>query len=178
METIKRLLILIKNYNKNKKLLILDLNKTLLYRLYKFDKKKLIPKRLPDFGVNNFNCYLRPNLEIFLNYVFDKYDVAVWTSATLINTTPLIQHIFGDRNLKFIFTRENCSNVKEIGDYSSIKDLSKITDYNYIYNLNNIIVIEDSTDKYLDEHKNVVKVIDGYFGDTVDNHLLEIIKNI
>jgi TFIIF-interacting CTD phosphatase-like protein len=58
------------------KLLILDLDETLLYATAQ------PPARPADFAVGDYYVYKRPHVDAFLTQCFDWFDVAVWTSAS------------------------------------------------------------------------------------------------
>jgi hypothetical protein len=64
-----------------KKLLVLDLNGTLLYR-----------HRRPTGNMRHAsqNPFLRPHLAQFMNYIFRHYKIMVWSSATTANVHAMI----------------------------------------------------------------------------------------
>ena len=59
-----------------KKLLILDLDETLIYAT------ELALEREPDFLLGQYHLYQRPGLAAFLEFAFAQFNVAVWTSSS------------------------------------------------------------------------------------------------
>lgn len=162
---------------KKRRLLVLDLNGTLVHRQYKHAKKKPC-LREPDFVIGNFDCYKRPGIETFLDFCFQNFDVGVWTSATARNAFPLLKVLFDDRadDLKFVYTREDCIDVKNTDtDHSSTKDMSLVWKNFPEYSKQDTIVIEDSTDKHV-PNTDIVMVIKPYDGTDDDDAELAVME--
>jgi hypothetical protein len=113
-------------------LLVLDLNGTLLERVTKkkmkaFKSAYAIPPT-PDFSISSGKVFKRPFVDEFIDGIFKNFDVAVWTSALEKNAVPMVQNLFQahTHQLKFLWNRSDCSDVKEGVDHSSVKDLRKI----------------------------------------------------
>ena len=163
---------------KNEKLIILDLNGTLLYRQYN-KSKTILRNDTPDFVIGYFDCYLRPGLDKFIEYIFKNYTVGIWTSATKVNAIPLINKVFEKYldKLEFILTREDCSDVKNSDDdHTSTKDVCKKIWRTSKWNELNTIIIEDSDKKHSLNKKNVV-IIEEYINQVDDNVLINLIEN-
>jgi NLI interacting factor-like phosphatase len=132
-----------------RRLVILDLNKTLVHRAYepRADKEG-------SFRVGVYRCEKRPHLDEFLSVLLDhpdRFEVGVWTSAMRKNGLPVAKALFGPRfvSVKFILTREDCSDVRnDDADHSSTKDLRKVWDLYPEYGPWNTVVIEDSLEKH------------------------------
>ncbi|KAI8387380.1 HAD-like domain-containing protein [Blakeslea trispora] len=114
-------------------LLILDLNGTLVSR------------------VGKRSMYARPYSQEFLNYVFDNFNVMLWSSArphSVRNMSRLFTtHI---KKLVAVWDRESFGLSKY--DYNrkclTIKDLDKVWDYfDGQYDATNTILIDDSPEK-------------------------------
>jgi len=122
-----------------KRLLIFDLNGIFLLRS-RVNKD-------PDFVIGNFYCYKRHDIEKFLDWVHEHFDVAVWSSAMPHNTLPIVEKIWGHRmiDLKFIFTQLECThdNKKLI----FFKELSIVWRVFPKYNWTNTLLIDDSPEK-------------------------------
>ncbi|KAJ3069790.1 hypothetical protein HDU98_007157 [Podochytrium sp. JEL0797] len=146
---------------KRKILVVLDLNGTLIDRLGKGPERKaanmnpLCPKE-PDLTLNNNKVYLRPYLNVFLQFLFDNFHVSAWTSATPKNSVPLVDFIFepfgGDKLLEFVWDREKCIiEPTPEKEYNSVKDLSKIWTESVndqgTWNQHNTILMDDSACK-------------------------------
>ena len=111
-----------------KKLCILDLNGILLEKVNKnFNPNNL---RIHDTTINKQKIWFRPHMNEFLEFIFDKFNVGIWSSSMYHNTIPMVEEIFKDYEDKilFIFHRENFikmmnPNTKE---FDKLKDLSLI----------------------------------------------------
>ena len=86
------------------KLLILDLDETLIYATEEpLDRES-------DFRVGPYYVYQRPHLEQFVTTCLGWFEVAVWTSSTRAYAIPVIEAIFPDpAALAFVWTSDRCS---------------------------------------------------------------------
>lgn len=164
--------------NLERKLLILDLDETLIYAT----EEKL--NRECDFSVGQYFVYKRPFLQDFLEFCFENFDVAVWTSATQNYAVEIANRIFPDSNeLKFFYSRLRCTIRfdEELQENYFEKMMSKIRRRGY--DLTKIIVIDDSPEKWRNSYGNLVRV-KSFFGECDDDELkhltvyLERLKNI
>ncbi len=150
-----------------KKLLILDIDETLLHSTYEDLKRE------PDFCFKERLVYLRPHLKEFIKNCFENYDVAVWTSAKADYAKFVLKKITGDLSkFKFIWTRKNCQKILRWNGFmnveSYIKDLTKIQGYEQ----KDIIIIDDTPQNIIPIEN--VLIIEEYRGDIADNYLLNI----
>ncbi|ORY48467.1 hypothetical protein BCR33DRAFT_763631, partial [Rhizoclosmatium globosum] len=152
---------------KRKLLIVLDLNGTLIDRLSKgpervlANRNPLCPKE-PDTTLNRNKVFLRPYLDVFLQFLLDNFHVSAWTSATPKNSGPLVDFIFepfgGAKPLEFVWDREKCIiEPTPEKEYNSVKDLTKIWLDNSegedaanpkgLWNEHNTILVDDSACK-------------------------------
>ena len=61
------------------------------YDLYN-DQKKLI-----------YVVFTRPNLDTFLDYIFSKYNVSIWTAGTRCYASFIIKNIMKNRKIEYVF---------------------------------------------------------------------------
>ena len=94
-------------------LLILDINKVLAFRNFIYDDKMILSEEDRESAtvLGSHYGWKRPHLEYFLDYVFDKFEVAVWSSANPKNVDLLCNFIFGDRELLFVWNQEHCEKI-------------------------------------------------------------------
>lgn len=71
-----------------KKLLILDIDETLIY-----GTEASLPREA-DFLVEQYHIYKRPFLNVFLKKCLDWFEVGVWTSSTPSYATAIVSAIF------------------------------------------------------------------------------------
>lgn len=85
-----------------KRLLVLDLNGTILHRLTHAFETRLfrnhpvvLEKKLkPDVTVNGCKIVFRPHAITFLSHILKHFDVAVWTSSRAQNALPMVHYSF------------------------------------------------------------------------------------
>ena len=150
-----------------KKLLILDLDETLIHASEKEPEKY-------DFKVGHFFVCKRPYLEEFLLFCNEYFELAIWTSSTEDYATQIVSEILPlDVNVSFLWSRMRCTPTR---DYCSdelgwIKDLKKVTKQGY--DLSQIIVVDDSPEKLKRHYGNLVRV-EAFFCTEEDRELYEL----
>ncbi|TEB16909.1 hypothetical protein C9890_0558, partial [Perkinsus sp. BL_2016] len=85
-----------------KRLLVLDLNGTILHRLTHAFESKLfkshplvVKKNLKtDVTIHGSKIVYRPHSTVFLSFILKHFDVAVWTSSRPHNALPMVHHSF------------------------------------------------------------------------------------
>ncbi|MCL9805512.1 HAD family hydrolase [Flavobacterium amniphilum] len=160
----------------NKILVILDLDETLIHAT----RNPLYENW--DFELFNYKIFIRPHLHVFLSFLKDNFDVAVWSSASDDYVTKVVEEIFpDDYGLKFVWGRTKCtykpdySKAEEIGyfDYYShfeyIKILKKVTK-KFPYTKEQILIIDDTPRKAMYNFGNAIYPSE-FNGDKNDNEL-------
>ena len=148
------------------KLLILDLDETLVYATEE------VLARPADFKVAEYFVYKRPHVDLFLAKCFEHLKVAVWTSSGSNYAAAVTDNIFADpTKLQFIWSKERCTQRfdPELRDSYWIKDLKKVKKLGYP--LENILVIDDSPEKLQRNFGNHIR-IKPFEGDPDDRELL------
>jgi len=162
----------------DKKLLILDLDETLIYAT-----EVRLPCD-PDFVVGQYSVYKRPYLESFADYCFANFEVAVWTTSTESYASEIVEHIFGgERKLRFLWSRDRCTWIFDEDSYEriQIKKLEKVRRLGF--RADSIIVVDDTPSVWKLSYGNLVKV-DKFEGDPADDTLndlprfLDLIKEV
>ena len=151
--------------NVERKLLILDLDETLIYAA----EVKLESE--PNLLVGQYFVYKRPFVELFLKFCFDNFNVAVWTTATKSYAEEILKTILkDDQTLKFLWTRERCTLAfdEEEREHFFVKRMSKIRRCGY--KLESVIVVDDSPNVWQDSYGNLVRV-NKFEGDEKDDEL-------
>jgi TFIIF-interacting CTD phosphatase-like protein len=143
-----------------KKLLILDLDETLVYAT------ETPLARKPDFSVYSYSVYKRPYLDIFLATCLDWFNVAIWTSSGSEYATEVVAAIFEDpHSLDFVWASNRCSIIYNYNydlidghypSYYSRKPLKKVKRKGY--QLESIIAIDDTPKKWEKSYGNLLKV--------------------
>ena len=152
------------------KLLILDLDETLIYSV----ESPL--EKLPDFSFGQFCTYKRPYLKEFLQFCFNNFEVAVWTAATESYAVEIVKNIFEKNQIPtFFWSRVRCSFSydEELRESILTKKMWKIRRKGY--DLKKVIVVDDSPEQWGSSYGNLVRV-KKFLGEGDDNELKLLIK--
>jgi TFIIF-interacting CTD phosphatase-like protein len=134
----------------NKKYVICDLDETLIHSVEpgEYDKEE-IDVKLKMFDVENMDGYYyvfsRPGLQDFLDYLFDNFNVIIWTAASKDYALFIIDQIIlknKKRKIEYVLFSYHCDISKKIK--SGIKDLSFLWDVIPEVNEFNTIIIDDN----------------------------------
>lgn len=150
----------------HRKLLILDLDETLLYA-------SEVPLSFQEaFTFERYYIYLRPHVKRFLAFCLAKFEVAVWTTATEDYAEAIVSRLFPSRKaISFLWARSRCTRRYdgEMGEYYWLKDLKKLKRKGY--NLERVIVVDDTAQKHERNYGNLISVKE-FTGDSNDDELL------
>jgi Dullard-like phosphatase family protein len=192
----------VKNFDKDKKVLFLDLDETLIHSdlngEYE-DCDACIKMKLPDRSVTRFNILIRPYTNEFLQYASEHFNLVLFTAGLKDYADAIIDHIDPeDKFFKLRLYRDSCTYwdnfyLKDLGILPNF-DINKsiLIDncmFSFVLNLGNGILIpsyyNDSEDKelinitdYLDDKikdaENVMEINEGFFGFiSIKEHLYE-----
>ena len=154
----------------DKKLLILDLDETLVYAT----KRRLQVEHAAK--VAEYFIYERPHLHPFLDYCFQHFKVAIWTASTRKYADLVVGHIFASRDeeLEFLWARDRCTHKVNPNSwtYFMLKDLKKVKRRGY--QLETILTVDDTPEKWSKQYGNFVRV-EPFEGDLSDDELLQLI---
>ena len=163
-------------YKYNDKLLILDIDETLIYS----SEEQLV--RLPDFeldfGLEKYFVYKRPGLQEFILQCSKWFRLAIWTSSGSDYAWEVIQNIFpGNYNLKleFIFTLERClfRRNPELDVIEVFKPLKKVKRKGF--SLDSVLIVDDIAQTFKYNYGNGILVKE-YRGEEDDIELSLLLK--
>lgn len=162
-----------------RKLLILDLDETLIHSEYVPDSQS----HLVDFDFkmdyDKGSSYLtkkRPFLDEFIKYAFENFDVAVWTAAGEQYANLVLENINVDKSkLKFLYTKENCTIKIDYvhSQYYGVKNLNKIKKKGF--DLDQVLIVDDVLNTAINNFGNLIP-IKPFTDDTQDTELLKLIS--
>jgi TFIIF-interacting CTD phosphatase-like protein len=181
---------------KNKQNLLLDLDQTLIcacdYGEYKPNiNKKLDAKANNEIfnKINMDNIYIvfqRPNLDKFLDFIFENFNVSVWTAASKDYALFIINKLIlkldakdkpkKKRKLDYVFFSYHCDISKKIK--KGTKDLSILWDEFKLpgYSKHNTFIIDDYSEVYKTQPKNCIQIREFNFTDESSEDDSELIK--
>ncbi len=151
-------------------LIVLDLDETLVYAT----KTRL--KHKEDFRIFDYFVYKRPYFEFFIQGLFDRFRIGIWSSGSDDYVGEIVKHIKPDNvNFEMIWGRSRCSVVKnfETQDYFYEKRLDKLK--NKGFKLEKILLIDDSPEKTRKNYGNAV-YIGEFKGSKSDKELPKLLK--
>lgn len=143
---------------------ILDLDQTIISAetCENFDKKKYETKsKLFKFHNMDGLYYIfeRPNLQNFLDELFNKFNVSVWTAASKNYALFIIDKIIlknKNRKLDWIFFDYHCDISKKLTDNTkSLKILWKNYKFKN-YNKNNTVILDDYDEVWQTQNSNCI----------------------
>lgn len=148
------------------KLLILDLDETLIYGT----EEKL--DRDADFIIQGIYVYKRPYLDDFLKEMNQYYELAIWSSGSKEYVETIVDRIIPEGIvLRFVWSRERCTLKRdiELDQYFFLKNLKKVKKLGF--ELEKILIVDNTPSKVSLNYGNAIYPLD-YEGDESDQELL------
>jgi TFIIF-interacting CTD phosphatase-like protein len=136
-----------------KKLLILDLDETLIYATEQPLERKA------DFVAGPYFVYKRPFVDEFMAYCFENFDVAVWTTSTASYSAAIVENLVKPpHTLQFVWARDRCTWAydEDTREQFLAKKLDKLKKRGF--RLESIVVIDDTPAAWRNSYGNLVRV--------------------
>ncbi|KAL6585434.1 hypothetical protein OROMI_002078 [Orobanche minor] len=140
------------NLGPKKKLLVLCLGGLLVHRVHVRDKHTVRGLR-PDVVYGKFLVFKRPFCTEFLKFCFERFDVALWSSARDHNIDGVLSSITGGTRSKLVFVwgQDECTDsgyhclhkVEKPLFLKNLKDLWENKYYKGRYSPSNTLLIDD-----------------------------------
>jgi len=134
----------------------LDLDETLIYSIDIRTKKNILaPPDVSNFTYHNFdNQYLileRPGLQSFLDWLFDNFNVSVWSAASPDYVDFIVKYVIigknknGSRKVKRVLNSKNCEKSQLIYGDDCLKKLEMLWQFYKLsnHNADNTILLDD-----------------------------------
>ena len=163
---------------------ILDLDQTLISSETKseFDKKKFGEKMKNFYHKDLDDLYIvfaRPHLDGFLDYLFDNFNVSVWTAASKSYALFIIENFIltkPERKLDFVFFSYHCTMSLRLK--RGLKGLNMLWDVFNIkgYRPDNTVIIDDNYDVKKIQRCNCFQIKPFNFYDENSENDTELIK--
>jgi TFIIF-interacting CTD phosphatase-like protein len=175
-----------------KKNVILDLDQTLISAEpteeldFKKDKEKM--KKFVFHNMDNYYIvFERPGLQQFLTYLFENFNVSIWTAASQSYAMFVINKVIlagnSNRKIDYVFFSYHCDISQDLSPKKGTKDLSMFWNYFCMkgYSKNNTFILDDYDDVYNTQKNNCIIAAPFEFvkdNSPNDNFLSELIKNL
>lgn len=174
---------------------LLDLDSTLisakkereLKNITQAQRNKFIIHNMKDSGGRvNYIVFERPGLQNFLTYLFNNYNVSVWTAASKDYAMFIIEKIVlgGNKNRKldYVFFSFHCDVSEDKSSSACTKDLTMLWNLYKMkgYTSLNTLILDDYIEDVYDKQKNnciiapVFDIVDNY--NPGDKFLIDIIS--
>ena len=148
------------------------------FRKYKEKARRFDFENMDDYYV----IFERPHLQKFLDYIFENFNVSIWTAASKDYALFIIEHIIignnPNRKLDYTFFSYHCSLSSKLK--KGTKDLSMLWDiYNdKRYTPYNTFILDDYDEVYKTQPQNCIEAPEFHFtkkGSEKDSFLLDLI---
>jgi len=151
-------------FDKTKKILVLDIDQTLIQSEYikgksqeKVEqqfKKEL--ERFENFKVcnNEYLTFVRPYIRDFIKFCFEHFNVVIWSSATLDYLQEILEYLVYPIDYPLqVFSRIDCyrDNLHYVKHLELIKNIYDVT-------ADDIIVVDDQVSPYPSKFENVLQI--------------------
>ncbi|CCA61474.1 hypothetical protein AV955_gp117 [Diadromus pulchellus ascovirus 4a] len=166
--------------------IFLDLDQTIISATTYSKAQEIIDAAAFDYDtLSTFIIAARPNLQIFLDYLFQNHNVSIWTAASKLYATFIydrfIKSFDRNRQLKMLLYDEHGAVSRSQTGHG--KSLSLLWDFWKIpgYSPSNTIIIDDLDEVYRTQPANCIKIKPFYFFDKdaqYDNELMNVVNII
>eukprot|EP01024_Parvocaulis_polyphysoides_P061236 TRINITY_DN6768_c0_g2_i3.p1 TRINITY_DN6768_c0_g2~~TRINITY_DN6768_c0_g2_i3.p1 ORF type:complete len:322 (-),score=38.15 TRINITY_DN6768_c0_g2_i3:504-1433(-) len=155
-----------KEEDRNKKTLVLDLDETLVHSSFKpvVNPDYVIPVEV-EGALTDVYVMRRPHLDHFMKQVCAKFEVVVFTASLSKYADPLLDLLDEHNMVRWRLFREAC--VHHQGAY--VKDLTKLG-----RELRNILIVDNSPNSYIFQPENAIPIL-AFIDDMEDRALLELL---
>lgn len=156
-------------------LLILDLNGVLVAREFLGSKKPIGPQFEKGERLGAFWGWRRPGIDAFLDFVFEHFHVAIWSSVTRKNIDPLAKFALGEERyskLMFIFDQTHCEAVSNPDDEKKplfLKNLTEVWKAFPQQGPSDTIILDDSVKKLRNNDPNNYFIVSAWDPSVVDD---------
>ncbi len=96
-----------------KKLLLLDIDRTLVHACPNFRVQKKWLDWYDHFDFDNYTVFVRPNMKQFLDFVFEHFSVGIFSAGGCEYVDVVIQNLFVDRPLSIVLSSNDCDTCFE-----------------------------------------------------------------
>ena len=143
---------------------ILDLDETLIHGVFHKD--------------GSIALKIRPYCEDFLEYLFENFNVGIWTHANISWCDTVLTHILTTKQKEevcFVYTSENgCPRTE--GDIKCLDKIYSKKSYKHYFNTQNTLIIEDTFYNVIENKHNAI-IIPKYKGGNNDECLLKLMNH-
>jgi TFIIF-interacting CTD phosphatase-like protein len=146
--------------------ILLDLDNTLICSLAKNEEKPIFKPRMKQFRWENmegvYKVFERPGLQEFLDFLFENFNVSVWTAASKSYALFIIDEFIlkghPERKLDYVLFSYHCKRSKRLQDTQKslniLKDEFKLLDFD----MGRTYIIDDHPEVYDAQPGNCINI--------------------
>ncbi len=173
--------------HKRKKInVFLDLDNTIIYSITpdKFKKDSYLNKLKHHKLDDDYVIFERPGLQKFLDWLFNNFNVNVWSAASPDYVDFIVRNIVeqNDRRVEYVLNSNNCEFSQDIFGDKHIKNLNLLWDIYDVENYGpyNTLIIDDlSMVNKINPHNSIrIKSFNTNKKESLDDDELKNIKNL
>jgi len=161
----------LKPVNEPTKLLILDMDETLVHSCSEWIGRKA------DLIAADHMIFVRPYAKAFIRLALQCYKVAIWTASYGQYTRDILAHLFDDiSDIEFIWDRNDCRRARyDSGNEYFAKELSKLEQIGWADD--SYLIVDDMPEHIVGSQENVI-AIKPYFGSIHDAELFALAERL
>lgn len=129
---------------------LLDLDNTCIHSIdtHKFPKRKSVLHTKPHYFMDNdYVIFERPGLQEFLDYLFENFNVSVWSAASPKYVEYIVENVImrDGRELEYVLTSDNCEDCQDYYGEDHFKNLKYLWDIHDLHGFGplNTLIIDD-----------------------------------
>ena len=160
--------------NSNRKLILLDLDETLIHSEFDLTDKNLnsydsiIRFKDDSNEYHEIGIFLRNGVQKFLSILNNYFNIGIFTAADKDYADAVIRYLDPNQNIiKFCLYRNNCVNVN---DLINVKDLRIIKDID----LRKVVLVDNNMYSFAPQLNNGI-LINSFYGDKNDTELMNVL---
>lgn len=146
--------------------ILLDLDNTLISSLAKHEEKPVFKPRMKQFRWKNmegaYKVFERPGLQKFLDFLFDNFNVSVWTAASKSYALFIIDEFilkgYPKRQLDYVLFSYHCKRSRHLRDTQKALTILKDEFELLNFNMDRTYIIDDHPEVYASQPDNCINV--------------------
>ena len=145
--------------------IIFDLDETLIHGIFHKDGR--------------ISLKIRPYCIDLMKYVFDNFNVGIWTMANVSWCDTVLEHILTkeqQKKLVFIYTSQNACPRMD-GDIKCLDKIYKKKNYKDIFNSENTLIVDDKFHNMRENTINGIHIPE-FKGNSNDDSLLKLMEHL
>jgi TFIIF-interacting CTD phosphatase-like protein len=146
--------------------ILLDLDNTLICSLAKHEEKPIFKPRMKQFRWENmegvYKVFERPGLQNFLDFLFENFNVSVWTAASKSYALFIIDEFIlkghPERRLDYVLFSYHCKKSRRLQDTQKALNILKDEFELLNFDMDKTYIIDDHPEVYSAQPDNCINI--------------------